>query len=243
MVQETAVAPKSNGLATLRDVIVAPKAAFAELRVRPTWFWAFVITSVLGMIGGIMLIPASEHMATAMFATMSKTDPRFAQLTPAQMEQQISIMKIVTHYQFLMYPIGVLVAALATAVLGLIGNAIGGGDGNFRRYWALAMNVAIVMFGISYLLLGVIAMARGPESFSAPHDLFGAIPSIGWLVPGNYALSAFLSITSLFGIWSLVLVGLGFRITGGMKAPIAWTMSVVALLSSGLYAVAASQGK
>ena len=216
MSQDLAAAPKSSGLTILWDVIVAPQSAFAALRERPTWVWAFVVTSVLGMGGAILAIPAGQHMMAAMFQQMAQTNPQIAQMTPEQQQRILGMQSTIQRFTFAYYPILVALGALVTALVMLVLNAISGGDGNFKRLFALAMNVAVLHWGIAYLLVGVIASLRGPDAFSSPRDLATSIPSLAWLVPGASAkLAVFLGSIGPFAIWSFILLALGMQQTAG----------------------------
>ncbi len=234
MDQEIAAAPKSSGLGILWDVVVAPNAAFAALRERPQWLWAFVVTSLLGMIGALLLIPAGQHMMTAMFAQMGQSNPQIAQMSPEKQQQILGIQLAIQRFTFAFYPVLLLLAALVTGLIMLIVNAISSGDGNFKRFFALAMNLALVNWGVGYLVIGVIAYLRGPESFSNPRDLGSVLPNLGWLVPAApMKVGVFLGSIGPFAIWSLVLLALGMQRTAQIKAAAAWIGAIVIVLGAG----------
>jgi len=233
MSQDLAPARKSSGLTILWDVVIAPRAAFAALREQPTWLWAFIITGILGMIGALLAIPASQHMSAAMFQQMAQTDPRIAQMTPDQQQRALHIQQTVQQYIWLAYPVFVLIAALVTGLVMLILNAISGGDGNFKRFFALAMNVALINWGISYLLVGIVAALRGPESFSSARDMVALLPSLAWLAPGApVKLAVFLGSIGLFTIWSMCLLSFGMQQTSRIKPAVAWIGAVVIVFAS-----------
>ena len=115
-----AISPR-NSVAVVWDVVVAPLSAFAALRERPTWLWAFVITCVLGIIGAVLQIPAASNVVVATLAH----SPSFASLTPAQQQQQSALAQTIQRYSWTVYPIAVLAAAAISALVLLIANAIG----------------------------------------------------------------------------------------------------------------------
>src|ERR1700688_2611841 len=180
MSQDLTTAPKSSGLTILWDVIVAPRTAFAALRERPQWLWAFVITSVLGMIGAVLTIPAGQHMMTAMFQQMTQTNPQIAQMSPEQQQRILGMQLTAQRVTFAYYPILVMLGAVVTALVMLVLSAVSAGDGTFKRMFALAMNIAVLHWVIAYLLVGLISYLRGPDAFSSPSDLAGALPSLAW---------------------------------------------------------------
>lgn len=214
MISEPMTAPKGNGLTTALDIVVSPADAFARLRVVPTWGYAFLIAAVLGMIGTFLGSAASEHAAIASIpATMAK-NTTVAAMTPekrqAIVDQQIGIAKAISKFNFAFFPVILLVIALLQSVYLLIFNAIVRGDGNFKKYWALAINISIVGIGLATLILGVIELIRGPEAFNSQSDLFNALPSLAWIVPGSTGfVHGMLVSFSVFGLWATGLFALG----------------------------------
>ena len=228
-------APKRNGLVVLWDVLVAPSAAFAEFRNVPHWGWAFLLTCVLGTIGGYLQVPAGEHIANYTIAH----DARFASFTPEQLASAKRVSLLIQHFSWIFYAIQALVAVTLSALILLVANAIGRGSANFAKLFALSVNVGFLNFGIGFLLHGIIASTRGPESFSTTVDLLGVIPSLGWLVPGAAPkLVAFLTSINIFQVWSTVLIALGLRSVAGLSPVIAWTTPIVVVLLGGLLVTA-----
>jgi hypothetical protein len=229
----------STGLSTLWDVIVAPRSAFATLRERPFVGWAFAVTCVLGMIGAFLQIPAGEHIAVATFATNATHDPRIAAMSPAQQQSALEVTKSIQHWFWIFYPVLVAIALLVTALVLRVISAIGRGDGGFRRCLALAANVAVLSFGISYLLLGVLVRVRGGEAFSTSLDLVLTMPSLAWAAPGApVKVATFLSSFNVFTIWSFVLLGLGQREVSRVSPLWAWIGALLLTLGPAVTASA-----
>ena len=225
-------APKRHGLAVLADTIVAPSAAFASLQIRPTWGWAFVLTAVLGMIGGYLQIPAGEHV----FAYIIAHDPHFA----TKSSEQISAARMlgeVIQLGWIAWPIVEIVAILLASLFLLVGNAIGRGTATFAKIFALCANVSFIHFGLGYLLTGIVIAIRGGDSFNTRADLLGAIPSLGMLAPGApVPLHSFLTFFSVTQLWSLALLALGLRAIGDVKPAAAWGAPIAIAFSGGLTA-------
>lgn len=224
---------RRSGLAVVWDIVVDPKAAFAALRERPTWLWAFAVTSVLGMIGAALAIPAGQHMMTAMFQQMAQSNPQIAQMTPEKQQQILGIQLAIQRFTWLYYPLLVMLAALLTGLVILILNAISAGDGEFKRFFALAMNVALLNWGIGYLVVGLVAYLRGPDAFSSPRDLANVLPTPGWLVPGaSPRVGVLLGSIGPFAVWSLILLALGMQQIAKIKPLAAWIGAVVIVFGS-----------
>jgi hypothetical protein len=227
----------TSGLSVLWDVLVAPKAAFAALRERPYIGWAYVVVSALSALGFFLIIPASQHIAAATFAAGSH-DPAIASLTPEQQKNALNIALLTQRWIWLFAPVTTAVCIAFAAVILLIGNAISRGDGNFRRFFSLAANVAIVSLGIRQVVLAALVLARGPDGFSTQRDIVTAVPSLAWLVPGaSNKAATFLAAFDPFQLWSLVLLAIGMQIVAHVKPPVAWTVATLLTIGASLFAI------
>jgi hypothetical protein len=226
-------APKRNGLAVLWDLIIAPSAAFGELKRVPHWGWALVVTCVLGMVGAFVQAPAAEHVSAYLVAH----DPRFATMPAEQAASAKNVSIMIQRYAWVFFPLIVVIAVAFSALILLVANAIGRGSGNFMMFFALSANVAFLNFGLGYLLHAVIVSARGAENFQTANDLLAVVPNLAWIVPGAGAkLVAFLTTFNVFEIWSIVLLALGVRSITGISAAIAWTTPIALAVLGGLLA-------
>jgi len=180
------------------------------------------------MIGAILAIPAGQHMMAAMFQQMAQTNPQIAQMGPEKQQSVLATQLTIQRFTFLYYPVLLGIGALFTALVMLLLSTISGGDGTFKRLFALAMNVAILHWGIAYFLVGLIAYLRGPDAFSSARDFATTLPSVAWLVPTNSAkVAVLLASIGPFAIWSLILLALGMQQTARIKPTWAWAGAVV----------------
>ncbi len=226
-----------SGLAILWDVIVAPKTAFAALRDRTHWGWAFLTTSILGTIGAVLQIPAGEHVVAATFAHRATTDPQMQSLSPEKQHQALQFAIATQHYAWLALPVIVMVAILIAASVFALANFIGKGGSTFGRLFGLAANVSIVGYGIGYLLIGLLAARIGPDTISSPRDLLSLLPSLARLAPENAPkLAAFLAAINPFQIWTCVLIVIGLKTMTRLAAPYAYATAIVVAFGSGAIA-------
>lgn len=231
---------RRSGLATVVDIIVSPSAAFASLRAAPTWGWAFLIATVLGIIGSLLVGPAILHaMQTSMPAQLA-ANPQIAQLSPdkqqAAINQAMAISKVVAQFSFVIIPIAILIAAAVQGLIMLIANAAAHGDGDFKKYFALSVNVSVVGVGLSYVVLGIIVLVRGADSFEAVASVQGSLPGLGLLSNGHGAMAGFLGAINVFSVWSIVLLALGMTGVGRIPRVPAWITAVVMLLLTACFA-------
>lgn len=240
---ELDVAPaRQNGLAIAWDTIVAPRAAFALLREKTHWVYAYLIASVLGTIGAVLQVPAGKHVAAAIVAHQIATDPQMQAMTPEKQHQVTAFAVATQQYAWIALPIIVLIAILLTAAIFTIVNAIGNGGSSFGRLLGLAANVSIIGFGIGYLLIGILAARVGPDAISSQRDLLSLMPSLARLAPENAPkLAAFLAAINPFQIWSCVLIAIGLRTMTTLAPAYVYTTAIVVAFGSGVFAALAAR--
>lgn len=230
-----------SGLATVVDIIISPSSAFARLREAPTWGWAFLIATALGVIGSLMVGPAIAHVLQTTLPAQLAANPDIAKLPADQQQTMIartlSISSVVAQFSFVFVPVGILIAALVQSVIMLIANAAGHGDGDFKKYFALSVNVSVVGVGLSYLVVGIIVLVRGANSFDSTVAVQGAVPGLGLLIPGAHgALAGFFGSMNVFALWSIALLALGMTGVGRIPRVPAWITAVVMLLLTACFA-------
>ena len=226
---------RRSGLATVVDIVVSPSTAFAALREAPTWGWAFLIATALGIIGSLMSAPALMHALGVMLPAKLAASPQIAQLSPDQQQKQIAmivgIYKVALgQFGFVFIPIIILVAALAQGVVLLIGDKIAHGTGSFKQYFALSVNVSAIGVGLAQVVVGIIVLVRGADSFDTPTAISGTIPGLALLAPGVHgAAGAALGVLNVFYLWATVLLALGLQRIGRVRAAAAWITAIVLL--------------
>jgi hypothetical protein len=247
-VSEATVEPRS-GLLNVVDVVIAPNAAFARLRLVPTWGWAFLVATLLAIAGSLLTQPAVMHaIATGMPAQLASA-PAIARLPAAQqatvIHQQLAVFGFIARYGWLFMPVWILLVGVIQALVMTIANAIAKGDGSFGKYFALSVTVAVVGLGFASLVTALIVMLRGAASFDDMKAIQSAVPSLALLAPGAHgALHGFLEALSVFNLWATALLALGMTVVGRIPRPAAWVTAGLMLLltAAGAAYGAAQQG-
>jgi hypothetical protein len=214
------------------DILIAPRSAFAALRERPAWGWAYAIAAVLGTLGAVLQIPAREHVAGLLLASDAQTNSTLASMSQSQREQAQAFALGGVHWAWLAYPLLVALAVGLATVVMLAATALAGRRASPKRLLALAANVAIVNFGVGYLAQGTIALLRGGNDFTSERDLATTMPSLAWLAPqASPALTAALAQLNPFELWSCVLLVIG--LTAVADTPLGVALPAALLLSLG----------
>jgi hypothetical protein len=238
MALEAPPAPKGSGLKNAVDIVIAPKEALEQIRVAPTWGWAYIIAAVLCVAAYYVYLPETQHAMVAEFAKQVATSPQLAALTPDQQQAQLKVVMGLTPFFSIITPIVILFFVLLQAVIMLIFNAVGRGTGTFKAFWASAVNICII-YGLSQIVLAVVAIVRGPDAFNSAAELQRAIPSLALLAPNaGIKLVAFLAAINPFTIWSVLLVVMTMTIVARVPKMQAWLAGILSFLVPALLAVA-----
>jgi hypothetical protein len=245
---------RRSGLLNVVDVVIAPGSAFARLRLVPTWGWSFLVAALLAVAGSLLMQPAMLHvMDKTLPAQMARQDaaaiPKWNQMSADDqaktVAQQVGLGKAFAQYGWIALPFALLIGGLVQALVMLIANAVGHGDGTFRKYFALSLTVSVVGYGLATLVLGLIVVLRGQSGFESMSALQAAVPSLALLAPGAQgALAGFLSAINVFALWGTALLALGMTVVGRVARGPAWAAALLLLLLSASFVAfgAARQG-
>ena len=230
-----------SGLANVVDIIIAPNAAFERIRQVPVWGWAFLVATLLGIAGTILVGPAIQHaMETSMPATLAASDA-IAKLPPDQQQKQIAtimnISRTLAKFYWIFIPPGILLAGLFQGLIMLIANAATRGDGNFKKFFALSVTVSVIGAGLASVVLGLIVTLRGASSFDTTTAVQAAVPSLALVAPGAKGmLSGFLGAINVFAVWATALLALGMNRVARIPGGAAWATAIVMLLLTACFA-------
>jgi len=196
-----------SGLATYFSIPFSPTAAFERLNRVPTWGWAAIIGIILTLVGFILLSPAQMHMTAVI------TQQRISEMPADQQAQaRASMASVANISKIFIYIVALLIpwfTWLISAVVFLIGAALGGGEAKFSRAWVLAVNTYVIV-GIAFVINGIIMAFRDPTTVNSQIDIM-ALPSLALLVHGNVKLAAFLYSFNVLYLWYAVVAIIGME--------------------------------
>lgn len=237
---EVAVGRRS-GLLNVADIIVSPNAAFDRLRVVPTWGWAFLVTTLLGIAGSLLIQPAVLHALDVSLPAQLAADPNITKLPAAEQQKQIAnisgAIRALTQISWIFTPAAILLAGLVQALALTFAGAIGKGTGGFKTFFALSITAGVVGTGLYSLVAALIVLVRGAGTFDSTASVQGVVPGLAMLVPAAHGATAgFLSAFNVFFLWATVLLALGAIRIARMSAVAAWVGSIVPLILFALFA-------
>ncbi len=223
---------RHSGLATALNVVVSPKEAFETLRIVPMWGWAFLISTVLSIIGSILVGPAQLHAIHGAMAAQFAQTPN---LTEAQRSAQLAMTDKFAAFGWTLIPFVIAIVCALQALIMLVFNAIGSGSATFKQLWAVAVNISIPGFALYSLILGVIAMVRGPAGFNNSSDIFLSFPSLAWIVPNaGVKTVAFLFYFNPFFLWAAFLIAMAMVIVAKVPKMHAYLAAAAIFLGGAL---------
>ena len=221
---ESSTPAKANGLKTALDVIIAPKEAFESISVHPTWGWAIVIAIVLTIAGGFLMGPSMSHAMMGDFAKQAATNPGIAQMTDDQRQKFANLAPFFTLASIFILPFFMLINALIM----LACNAIGKGAGGFGKLWAATVNIGII-YGIFQIVLAIVTIARGPDSFPTSPSIQQALSLAALMPDGNPKLVALMAAINPFYLWSVVLTAMAMTTIAKVGKGPAWIAGILTL--------------
>ncbi|MBV8245051.1 MAG: hypothetical protein JOZ38_03935 [Candidatus Eremiobacteraeota bacterium] len=245
MTSETSALPeRKNGLTTVLNTVIAPREAFESLRDGPTWGWAYVIVMALSVVGWFIALPVNDHIAVVMTQNMIAHNVLgMGSLTD---EQKARALERAAHPAVLNRVFGLAILAIVPFLVVFIetlfllaGNAIGRGKSTFKQLWAAAMNINVVTFGLFTLAISIVAVLRGPASFSTSAEYYRDIPTLALLVPqGSPGMVAFFATIQPFSLWGLFLMATALIVIGNASRAVSWATAIVNLLFYGMLSAA-----
>lgn len=224
-------AQKPNGLKTALDTIISPKDAFEAIRNAPTWFWAFLISIIVAMICSYLIGPASQHALAADWPNQVAKSPQLSSMTPEQQQSALAMGQKFSSFAFIIMLIAVPIGNLISASIMTMYNALGRGDGSFGKYWAASCNIGVVSWALYSIVLAVVVMARGADSFASPQAVQQAVPSLAMLVPATSAkLATALYWLNPITLWGLILIVVAMQVVGRVPKVQAWLTAITMLV-------------
>lgn len=230
--------PPANALKTAWDTIVAPAEAFQSIREVPTWGWALTITIVIAVIANFMMLPASEHIVSSSWQTAVASNPQLSQMSPAQQQAMFQMQQRIASFGWLGTIVMVPAFCAIGAIVMLLFDKIGRGEGSFARYFAAYANISIPAFALGNLIVALIVRVRGPQTFTTQVSLLQVMPSLGTFLPFTGKLGAFLATITPFSIWGTALIIIAMLTIGRVPKLQAWLAGIVLFLIPVLFVVA-----
>ncbi len=217
MLEQAESAPAQGGaLESIWGVLLAPEKTFRALAVRPRWLPALLVLLLSAFAVSIILTPKMDMKQVIVDAL----EKQGRELTPTQLETQVSLMKKVgMGAQLVLQPAFYLLAATVFLVL----LRLLGSDIDFRRSFSVTVHGMLPLV-IGALLMLPVVLSRTSVSVEEVQGSLLLKSNLAALAPasvGKVGL-ALLSSIDAFSIWSVFLLAIGYRVVGKVSSKAAW---------------------
>ncbi len=205
-----APAAKYSAVQRLWMMFTSPGQVFEDIGVKPTWILIMAILVILGVGVQIVIAPHVDHEATLRAQLGDRADD----ITDEQIEQMLGPSeKIAKFAPIIGLVVAPLVWALMTAIF-LVMLKIVGSEIDFKKtlstvlhgYWP-ATAIALILMGVLVQRVGKVAQQDLANLVKANVGAFMSPDAPAWL-------SAPASTLSIFNIWAVVLLIMGFAAVG-----------------------------
>ena len=181
-------------------IFTAPSKVFEHIiGGRVKWWQPWLVMSIIMVIIGFVSMPVQ--------LAVMELNPN--DMPQEQFDQQLEMTQKFGWISTLFTPLIVLVMSLIIAGLSYILVTILSASANFKRYFTLVMFSGVIGM-MTYIISTIVVMTKGVDNIRVLEDAQFSI-SLGVLAPegASTLLRAALSSIELFGIWGLVVLGMG----------------------------------
>jgi hypothetical protein len=223
--------PQPKGLgegSRLTGVFFEPAKTFADVAARPSFWVPLILVIVVAL---CFMVLYGQHVGwDRMIRHQIETSSRAAQLSPEQRETQIQMSaKFAPIFGYAGVLLGVPLVTLIWAAV-LLGIVKGMMSAQVRLKQVFAIICYASLPGVIMMLLAIAVMfMKPPEDFNMQNPLVfnpGAFMDPTTTSKFIYSLASALD---LFGLWKLVLIGIGLKAAGGKQLSMGGAMTAVFL--------------
>jgi hypothetical protein len=226
-----AVGAKYSSMQRLWMMFTSPGEVFADIGIRPTWVLAMVILVIVGVGAQLVIMPHMDTEATI----RARLDDRAEEFTDAQIEGMVEQGEKFGKFGPI---IGLVVAPIVWAIMAAVFFLmlkIVGSEADYSRtlsttlygYWPATL-VALVLTGVLIQRVGKVPQEELANVVKANLGAFMSPDAPAWLLAVG-------STISIFNIWAVVLLIIGFSAVGKISKGKA---AVVTLVPWGVWIVA-----
>jgi len=237
--------PELSTVSRITNVFFSPTTTFSDLKRNSSWWAAWLLISVFSLL--FVFAMQQKVGFQQVWENQMKSSPSSAAQMEKMTPQQRDFAGAITKYVSYASPFFVLIIALIMA--GVLTGSFNFGLGAEVGF---GLSLAVVFYamlpGILKSVLGIISLFAGadPEAFDANNPV---ATNLGYLANGTLfnraehpALYTLLSWIDVFGIWTVILIGIGFASVTKVKRSTAISVAagwyvLMALIFTGLAAI------
>jgi len=204
--------------------MLEPATLFDDLKEKPTWLTPFIIVSLISIVIALLMQPAQAQLVVQQLQE---------KMSPEMVEQVISKAKSFNIVGLAITPLMILLKWSILSALVLVVSFLFTENFKYKQAFSIVSYSSLVLLLGDVFNTGIIYL-KGIESITGPFDLsniglnvFFSLESTGM---GMYS---FLSEITVFAIWNIVIVAIGFmgmanlnKVKAGTASAIVWLVVV-----------------
>jgi hypothetical protein len=212
----------------------SPKATYEDIVRKPSWVLPVILMMVFGLITAVAL---NQRVNWRQFMTQQiERNPRTAQMTPEQKEQQIEVGAKYAPYTSYIFGVPAPIIVVLIVALVMLGayNLLGGANVNFKTSLAIVSHAYVPNFLFTLLFL-VVLFVKPPGDMDMNNPVATNVASF---LPDSIPkwLEALCKNIDIFSIWILILISVGFAAANPKKLKGAKSLTIAASMLA-LYVV------
>lgn len=211
--------PQGGALQSIWGVLLAPEKTFRALAVRPAWLPALLLL-VCTALGLSLVVTPRLDMKEVMREAIEESGQ---EISAAQLERQVEMADkfkwLGTASQVVLQPaVYLLMAGIFLVLFRLFGSEI-----DFRRSLSVSVH-GMIPFVVATLLTIPVVLSRASLSLKDVQSARYLHSNLAAFAPESTGkpMMALLASADLFSIWTIVLLGIGFRVVGRISKVVAF---------------------
>jgi hypothetical protein len=212
---ETPVGPGLSEMQRLVDVFVAPSKTFADLRRNSSWWVAWLVTTVFGVLVAFSITQKVDmvRLAREQIEQVKFVQQQYEQATPEKQQEMVQRQTIGLKIGLYGTPlIFLLLGLIVAAILMVVFNFGFAAEVPFGRCLAIVFYSFLPRVIGAVLLCGSLWFSSDPDSINVLQDPLATNPGFFMDPHGNKFLYGLASGLDIFAIWVCILIGIGFAL-------------------------------
>ena len=215
------------------DIFYAPSTVYERRENANPWPMILIITVIFAAVTVLTFNSLSSLIDAELRAASAKAMAANPQMTADALETGIKMQMGARRWGGVFFPLGVLISGLFVWLLA----KILGGKGTYTKAMVVVTYASIIAL-VQLLVVGAQALVLDVSAMTTPDQLSLSAARFVDKAATSPALYAGLKMLDVFGIWMIVVMAIGVRVTGKTTKNTAITFGVIWFVVSALIAAA-----
>ena len=228
--------PEMSEIGTIFNIFLEPGKTFLDLRKKPRFIIAAVITAILST---VLVIGVQQKLGDdrirRFITTQAEQNPQFANLPEDQKKTTIDLQLTISKIAGYAFPVVAIIIFLIGAIFYWVGNKVLGGSGSYLQalsVWIYSSFPPTVVGSVLNFIVLLLKNADDIDIANSQRGLISANPTAFFDGKSMPVLTTLISTIDVFVIWGIVLAVIGLQKTMRMSAGSAWGVVLFITLMS-----------